>query len=102
LVTRAALKGWRTCAGTPTAQSLPRRSLLLYAVKIRVDSGDIAFVRKSNPRTVAKPGRMFALLGDTLARIGPVLGLDDFSLKEGCGVIVLRGSRGELPPITGS
>lgn len=60
------------------AQSLPKRALQLYAVTIRVDGQGLAFIRKTNPRTPARAGRMFALLGDTLARIGgPVFGLDD-------------------------
>ena len=60
------------------AQSLPNRALQLYAVTISTADGDIAFVRKANPRTPAKAGRMFALLGNTLSRIGgPVFGLDD-------------------------
>jgi hypothetical protein len=61
------------------AQSLPRRGLQLYAAVIQTKDGDMAFVRKTNPRTPAKAGRMFALLGNTLARIGgPVFGLDDY------------------------
>jgi len=81
------------------AQSLPRRALLLYAVKIRVDGVDIAFVRKSNPHTVAKPGRMFALLGDTLARIGgPVFGLDDYFdlIVTEAGIVALAQHQFEL------
>lgn len=61
------------------AQSLPSRALQFYAVTIAFDGSQIAFVRKANPRTPAKAGRMFALLGNTLARIGgPVFGLDDY------------------------
>lgn len=61
------------------AQSLPTRAFQFYAVSIRLEEVQIAFVRKSNPRTPAKAGRMFALLGNTLARIGgPVFGLDDY------------------------
>jgi hypothetical protein len=81
------------------AQSLPRRALLLYAVKVRVGGVDIAFVRKSNPRTVAKPGRMFALLGDTLARIGgPVFGLDDYFdlIITEAGIVALAQHQFEL------
>ena len=61
------------------AASLPSRPLQFYAVTIRVDGGEMAFVRKANPRTPAKAGRVFALLGNTLTRIGgPVFGLDDY------------------------
>jgi hypothetical protein len=61
------------------AGSLPSRPLQFYAVRIRINGGEIAFVRKANPRTPAKAGRMFALLGNTLTRIGgPVFGLDDY------------------------
>jgi hypothetical protein len=81
------------------AQSLTRRSLLLYAVKINFDGVDIAFVRKSNPHTPAKPGRMFALLGNTLTRIGgPVFGLDDYFdlLVTEQGIIALSQAQFEL------
>ncbi len=61
------------------AQSLPRRALLLYAVHMQLDEASVAFVRKSNPRSIARPGRMFGLLGNTLTRIGgPVFALDDY------------------------
>jgi hypothetical protein len=81
------------------AQSLPRRALQLYAVTIRVDGRDIAFVRKTNPHTPARAGRIFALLGHTLSRIGgPVFGLDDhFDLiVSDDGVVALRQDYFEL------
>ncbi len=81
------------------AQSLPRRPLQLYAVRIRTDCGDVAFVRKTNPHTPIRAGRTFALLGNTLSRIGgPVFGLDnhfDLIVTER-GVVALRQSYFEL------
>lgn len=81
------------------AQSLPKRALLLYAVKMHIDGVEIAFVRKSNPRTVARPGRMFALLGNTLTRIGgPVFGLDDYFdlIVTEDGIVALSQAQFEL------
>lgn len=59
------------------ARSLPPR-LLLYAVTLRAAGGEmIAFVRKSNPRTSVRPGRILATLGNALTRLDrPVLQLD--------------------------
>jgi len=81
------------------AQSLPKRALQLYAVTINSGEGDVAFVRKANPRTPAKAGRMFAMLGNTLTRIGsPVFGLDDYFdlIVSERGVVALNQSYFEL------
>lgn len=60
------------------ARSLPDRALLLYAVTfLRGDGQRVAFVRKTNPRPSARPGRLFALLGNTLANVDkPVFTLE--------------------------
>jgi hypothetical protein len=59
------------------AQSLPQRSLLLYAVNVDTNHGALAFVRKRNPHAVARPGRIYALLGNALAQIDrPVFTLE--------------------------
>jgi hypothetical protein len=59
------------------ARSLPARALLLYAVNVDTDQGPVAFVRKKNPHPVARPGRIYALLGNALAQIDrPVFTLD--------------------------
>lgn len=59
------------------AQSLPKRPLQFYAALAHTSEGDVAFVRKTNPHTPLRAGRMFALLGATLTRIGgPVFALD--------------------------
>ena len=81
------------------AQSLPNRPLQLYAARIRTTDGDVAFIRKANPQTPIRAGRMFALLGNTLSRIGgPVFGLDnhfDLIVTEQ-GVLSLKQSYFEL------
>ena len=66
---------------------------------MHIDGVEIAFVRKSNPRTVARPGRMFALLGNTLTRIGgPVFGLDDYFdlIVTEDGIVALSQAQFEL------
>jgi hypothetical protein len=74
------------------ARSLPERALLLYAVTLDTDQGPIAFVRKKNPHPVARPGRIYALLGNALAEVDrPVFTLEpEFDLVVGeNGVIAL-------------
>jgi hypothetical protein len=51
------------------ARSLPERALLLYAVNADSSHGTVAFVRKKNPHPVARPGRIYALLGNALAEV---------------------------------
>lgn len=59
------------------ARSLPERALLLYAVNADTDQGAVALVRKKNPHPVARPGRIYALLGNTLAEVDrPVFTLE--------------------------
>src|SRR5207245_5970975 len=59
------------------ARSLPERALLLYAINVDTDQGPIAFVRKKNPHPVARPGRIYALLGNALAEVDrPVFTLE--------------------------
>jgi hypothetical protein len=67
------------------ARSLPERALLLYAVNAATDQGPVAFVRKRNPHPVARPGRIYALLGNTLAAVDrPVFTLEpEFDLIVG-------------------
>jgi hypothetical protein len=82
-----------------SAQSLPRRSLQAYAALVQSNQGEIAFVRKTNPRTPAKAGRMYALLGNSLARIGgPVFALDDYfdMIVTEAGIVSLDQSYFEL------
>lgn len=52
------------------AASLPRRALQFYAAFARVPEGDVAFVRKSNPHTAARTGKLYTMLGQSLTRIG--------------------------------
>ncbi len=81
------------------AQTLPKRALQLYAVHFRSAGQDLAFVRKTNPHTLARAGRIFALLGNTLTRIGgPVFGLDDYFdlIVSEDGVMALRQDYFEL------
>jgi len=60
------------------ARALPRRSFWLYAATVQTEDGPVAFVRKSNPRQVARAGRIHALLGNVLSRVDrPVFTLDD-------------------------
>jgi hypothetical protein len=81
------------------ARSLPERALLLYAVNVDTDQGPIAFVRKKNPHPVARPGRIYALLGNALAQVDrPVFTLDpefDLLVSER-GVIALDQNAFEL------
>src|SRR5262249_50287196 len=66
------------------ARTLPERSLLLYAVSAQTGQGPVAFVRKRNPQAVARPGRMYALLGNALTAIEhPV-----FALESGFDLLV--------------
>jgi hypothetical protein len=59
------------------ARSLPSRPLVLYAASMNTAQGLIAFVRKKNPRPVARAGRLYALLGNALAGVTkPVFTLD--------------------------
>ena len=59
------------------ARSLPERALLLYALNLDTEQGPIALVRKKNPHPVARPGRIYALLGNALAQVdSPVFTLD--------------------------
>ncbi len=81
------------------ARSLPERTLLLYAVNADTDQGPIAFVRRKNPHPVARPGRIYALLGNALAEIDrPVFTLEpEFDLVVGGdGVIALDQNAFEL------
>lgn len=66
------------------ARSLPERSLLLYAVSFDTDQGSVAFVRKRNPQTIARPGRMYALLGNALTAIEQPV----FSFEPGFDLVV--------------
>jgi hypothetical protein len=60
------------------ASSLPRRPLQLYAALARTPDGDVAFIRKTNPHKAARPGKLYTMLGQSLARIGgPIFALDD-------------------------
>jgi hypothetical protein len=62
---------------TINARSLPKYPLLFYAATGTNGGTRIAFLRKANPRRAARPGRMFALLGDTLTESRePVFTLD--------------------------
>lgn len=85
--------------GLLNARSLPDRALLLYALTFDTEQGPVAFVRKKNPHPVARPGRMYALLGNTLAEVDrPVFTLDpEFDMIVGKdGVIALDQNAFEL------
>jgi hypothetical protein len=61
------------------ARALPRQPFWLYAATLQTADGPVAFVRKTNPRQAARPGRIHALLGNTLSRVRrAVFTLDDF------------------------
>jgi hypothetical protein len=81
------------------ARSFPARALLLYAVNVHTEQGPLAFVRKKNPHPVARPGRIYALLGNALAQVDrPVFTLDpefDLVVSER-GVIALDQNSFEL------
>jgi hypothetical protein len=70
-----------------SARDLPS-GFLLYAVVVGDDATDRhAFVRKANPRSAVKPGRIVTAFGDRLQRIEqPLLVLDDhFDIVIGSG-----------------
>lgn len=81
------------------AQSLPKRPLQLYAAVARTSIGDVAFLRKANPHTAVRAGRLYTLLGASLTRIGgPIFALDnrfDLVVTE-AGVVALRQDHFEL------
>jgi hypothetical protein len=81
------------------ARSLPERALLLYALSADTNQGPVALVRKKNPHPVARPGRIYALLGNTLSEVDrPVFTLDpEFDLLiSASGVIALDQNAFEL------
>jgi hypothetical protein len=61
-----------------SSRSLPKRSILLYAVGLALGEERVAFVRKTNPRASARSGRIFAMLGNVLQRVDkPLFSIDD-------------------------
>jgi len=74
--------------GVLGAPDLPRRSLLFSAVTISTEQGDLAFVRKANPRPSARGGKILALLGNVLKRIEEPV----FALEESFDMIVMDGA----------
>ncbi len=85
--------------GLLNARSLPERALLLYALSADTNQGPVALVRKKNPHPVARPGRIYALLGNALSQVDrPVFTLDpEFDLLVSpSGVISLDQNAFEL------
>jgi hypothetical protein len=70
------------------ARELPRRAFQFYAVTLDADEGEVAFLRKTNPRRAGRAGGIVAALGNVLEKVTRPL----FTFEDSFDLMVAEGT----------